>query len=542
MIESQEAKISSSVLRIISALQEAENLNVNAITRILMDANVKAEDLLEWQMFNHSPEDSYGRKLIYQADHFEILTMSWDPGDFSTIHDHGNTKWGAVQIFGPAEHATFRLEDDHLSTIARWQVNTGDVLGVSHTLIHQMGNPHKDQSFISLHVYGVDTKTENITGDSRIFDLDKNQIQRVDGGVFYALPESEINATEAGITSDFHTSLRHMIELSRRYLKMDGPGRNNQKTRDALKKTFSTDQLPQLLSELATVTDANGHVQNSIYWRKLNNDLREASILQNEVKQELNSGDNFHAYAKMYDGLICQPMLDSFIANYLSFFKENFISDLSNKTMISLGVGTALVEEYMINHLGIQHKNLYGIDISESMVLEARKRIQADVGDVLTLDPDIRLWDIAYSGLNVFHYLDHTHLEDAIVKTAQIVKPGGWFLGDFITPDHMRWYPNVVSSANEDVVSLRTPKLIEEKGAIFQESEITNLDFSGDELVVNYAGKHRRFLPPLHRIRQYFANAFKGEVKLYDAYSMELIPETADTCPSTRYIVVAQKS
>jgi hypothetical protein len=122
------------------------------------------------------------------------------------------------------------------------------------------------------------------------------------------------------------------------------------------------------------------------------------------------------------------------------------------------------------------------------------------------------------------------------------VNSGGYFVGDFITPDHMRWYPNVMYSADKKIISLRTPRFIEEEGRIFQESEITNIDFTGQQMVVNYAGKHKRFLPPIHRIRQFFENAFKGKVILVDAYSLEPIPDWADTCKSTRYVVIAQKS
>jgi hypothetical protein len=129
-----------------------------------------------------------------------------------------------------------------------------------------------------------------------------------------------------------------------------------------------------------------------------------------------------------------------------------------------------------------------------------------------------------------------------VEKSAAIVREGGWFIGDFITPDHIRWYPNVMESADGEVISLRTPRLIEEEGGIFQESEIINLDFSRDEMEINYAGKHKRFLPPMHRIRAYFERAFKGTVDLYDAHTLAHIPDSADTCSSTRYVVVAQKA
>lgn len=542
MAEKEQELIAESLRSIISKLEEEKSLKPSTLIRLLKEAKVQPEDLIPWEAFNHAPQDSYGRSLIYQGDNFELLVMSWDPGDFSTIHDHGNTVWGAVQLFGPAEHATFRIEDGKLTTLARWQVSTNDVLGVSHSLIHQMGNPTVDQSFTSLHIYGLDQDNSKITGDARIFALDKGQIQRHDGGVFFGLADSEINSFEPGLKSDFHTRLRHMVEFSRRLIKINKARKNNRaQLETVLKQTFSTQQLPELLLELQAFSDENGHVQNSVYWKNLNNELREASILQEDLKINNKAKDNFHQYAEMYDALICQPMLDSFMSNYLLFFKNKFSPDMSSKSIISIGVGTGLIEKFMIDNMGVEYDKLYGIDISKSMVLEARKRIQADQGDVLELDSTIRRWDIAYSGLNVFHYINHLQLEEAIVKTASIVKKGGWFLGDFITPDHIRWYPNVLYSADKKIISLRTPSLIGDQGSVFQESEIINLDFSGEQLVVNYAGKHKRFLPPLHRVRKYFENAFGGEVKLYDAHSMEVIPNEADTCESTRYVVIAQK-
>jgi SAM-dependent methyltransferase len=214
---------------------------------------------------------------------------------------------------------------------------------------------------------------------------------------------------------------------------------------------------------------------------------------------------------------------------------------LRYKHILSLGWGTGIVEEYMMEQYGIPGDNMYGIDISEAMVEEARRRMHADVGDVLTLDPDIQTWDVAFSGLNVFQYLDFRRTEEAIQKTAAIIKPAGIFIGDFITPDHIRWYPNVMSSEDGRVISFRSPRLIEEEGRIFQESEITNVSFLNEEMEVDYSGIHKRFLPPIHRIRQYFESAFGPKVNLYDAKSMEEIPEWADSCASTRYVVVAKK-
>lgn len=529
---------------IVDKLEAEKNLKPSEMHRIVKMAGVQPEDLQPWADFDHPVQDSYGRKLVYKGDNFEVMVMSWRPGDFSTIHDHGHTQWGAVQVFGPAEHATFRFEDGFVSTLARWNLDPGDIMGVGHSLIHQMGNPTQNSFFLSLHIYGDIKDIDNVTGDARVFDLEKGVIQRVNGGVFFALPKAQICSQKEKVTADFPTRLRHMVELVKRLKKMETQGVNysEKNLKDVIEDTFSTDHLAKLSKCLKNNFDENNKQNNSRYWKALNRELQVAAKLWNELKGQSESKDSFHKYAEMYDSLIGKPCLDNFISGYLHLFARKYNPEISNSSIISLGSGTGIVEEFMMRELEVKYDNLYGIDISEAMVNVSRKRVQADVGDVLQLDPSIRLWDVAFCGLNVFHYLDFTRLEEAIQKTAAILKPGGWFVGDFITPDHIRWYPNLMQSDNGKVISFRSPKLIEKDSRMFQESEIINLDFSGENMEINYAGKHQRFLPPLHRIRLYFEKAFGGKVDLRDAYSLELIPEWADSCASTRYVVIAQKA
>lgn len=179
------------------------------------------------------------------------------------------------------------------------------------------------------------------------------------------------------------------------------------------------------------------------------------------------------------------------------------------------------------------------------MVEEARKRgINAEVGDILQMHspPGGHQWDVAFAGLNVFHYLPANRLADALASTAAVVKDRGYFISDFIAPDHVRWYPNVMLSADQQVVSLRTPRLVEVDNRMYQESSIINMDFRGDVVDLNDSGTHRRHLPPMSRVRQMLTDSFGGPVQLFDAVSLEELPVWADTCPSTRYVAVAQKS
>jgi len=110
-----------------------------------------------------------------------------------------------------------------------------------------------------------------------------------------------------------------------------------------------------------------------------------------------------------------------------------------------------------------------------------------------------------------------------------------------ITPDHIRSYPHVMHSSSGNVLSLRDPVLIEQDDYTFQQSEILNVSRSNGRLRITNEGKHRRFLPPMRRLRQEFAKSFKGKVDTYDAVTLNPIGPEADTCPSTRYLIVAQK-
>ena len=44
-------------------------------------AEVAVEDLRPWANFDHPAGDSYGRKLVAQGENFELMVMSWLPGD-----------------------------------------------------------------------------------------------------------------------------------------------------------------------------------------------------------------------------------------------------------------------------------------------------------------------------------------------------------------------------------------------------------------------------------------------------------------------------
>ncbi|MEM1220232.1 MAG: class I SAM-dependent methyltransferase, partial [Bacteroidota bacterium] len=199
------------------------------------------------------------------------------------------------------------------------------------------------------------------------------------------------------------------------------------------------------------------------------------------------------------------------------------------------------VESHLIDQLGFTVEKVYGVDLSPAMVRRARTRIHADEGDVLTLDPAIRMWDVVYAGHRVYHYVNHEELQSAIEKAASIIKRGGYFVGEFVSPDHSRNFSNIQYSSDQQIVSLRQGELVEKEGLVYHRSQVTNIDFNKGKMTVEPCTSTDQFLPPLHRVRTYFEKAFAGRVDLFDAVTLDPIAETADSCTSTRYIVIAQK-
>lgn len=526
---------------IIRQVEENRNqMNPELARKIVTDSGVTEDDLMAWADFDHPKEDSYGRKLIYNNQFFEIMAMSWVPGDFSAIHDHGYTLWGAVKVFGPAEHSAFMVSDGMISTVARERFEPGRVVAVGHELVHQLGNPEKEKRFLSLHMYGLydpEYSLASVTCDARVYDLTRKEIQRSDGGMFFDLQGDQVKAVEKCPEPDFLSWCRNTTEYIRRLKVMENPERGNI-YRELTEKVFDSRNYEWFEKDLYRFVDENGHVTQPHYWNLLRHELKELADLQIRVLGRIGENDNFHTYAELYDEVIGRPCLNDFIASYLDFVESEYSLSFKKSSILSIGCGTGIMEEYMLDHFGLEKDQILGIDISEAMVREANRRIYAKKMDILEMDTSVK-YDITYEGLNVFQYLIKPGLEKAILQAARLTKTGGYFIGDFVTPDHMRWYPHVIRS--ENVISLRMPRLVEKDHNIHQESEIINVSKLEGSFRVTYEGRHLRYMPSIWKIRYLFKKVFKGPVDIYDAVTLEKLRTRDDTSPSTRYLVVARK-
>ncbi len=201
-----------SLQSLILLLSQTTHLTSDRVFQCLLQAKVNQADLMPWRTFAHPIPDCYGRQLVYDGGYFEIMVMSWMPGDVSAIHDHGQAQWGAVQCFGQAIHTVYELIERKLHTKAEMPLFPTQIVEVNHDLIHQMSNLSQER-FLSLHIYGCYDFKDSITGDARIFDLLEGKIQYTNGGVFFCLPEAKISRRGQDIEADRLTTLRHHQQM-----------------------------------------------------------------------------------------------------------------------------------------------------------------------------------------------------------------------------------------------------------------------------------------------------------------------------------------
>ena len=204
-----------SVKNLVEMLESLGKFTTKSVHGVVSECDIWDEDIEKWVDYDYPVSDSYGRKMVHNGGFFEVMIMSWRPGDYSGIHDHGKAEFGAVKIFGDAEHAIFKLEKQKLTTISREIVKSGTTLKVAPSLIHQMGNPG-ESNFFTLHVYGNMNLESGITNEARIFDYSRNELLFVDGGIFYLLPENEIVHRKKLPEADRATRERDLIEASKR--------------------------------------------------------------------------------------------------------------------------------------------------------------------------------------------------------------------------------------------------------------------------------------------------------------------------------------
>jgi predicted metal-dependent enzyme (double-stranded beta helix superfamily) len=210
------SEITPGLKRLADLIEQGGEMTISKVADYVKEAAISIEDLVPYADFDHPREDGYGRQMAFEGKHYEIMVMSWNPGDFSAVHDHGYTTWGAVQVFGHVMHHTFTMNKDVFRLTKKEILANGTIVKVNNPLIHQMGNVTSSPYF-TLHVYGDNEFVGDVTADSRIFELETGLIKHTTGGAFFNLPDEKVYDVEKMPEIDYQTFVHQASILMQFY-------------------------------------------------------------------------------------------------------------------------------------------------------------------------------------------------------------------------------------------------------------------------------------------------------------------------------------
>jgi predicted metal-dependent enzyme (double-stranded beta helix superfamily) len=169
--------------KLIIDLSNQKQIDNPLVNQVISETEFNEKQLKPYFYFDHPPEVSYGRKLIWKNDNFMILLMSWCPGDFTAIHNHGRTEWGSVHFLGDTTHRLYAFKNDQLEIVESSEFISGQSASVCGDLIHLMGNAG-NKNVATLHIYGMNTPLQREPSKARVYVPEQKKVVFTEGSAF----------------------------------------------------------------------------------------------------------------------------------------------------------------------------------------------------------------------------------------------------------------------------------------------------------------------------------------------------------------------
>jgi len=183
------------IQKLVQYLESENEISEKDLLNSIKCLDITISDVGDYLSFNHSINESYGRSVIYESSKVEVVVMSWNRGDYTSIHDHGYAQWGAVYAFGNLLNSYFKIENNTLKKLSETILEKGEIAIIDNSSIHQMGNPYNKPA-ISLHVYYTNKNVKSVTGEARNFDLYSDTVYKANGGAFLDIPDKDVVSKE----------------------------------------------------------------------------------------------------------------------------------------------------------------------------------------------------------------------------------------------------------------------------------------------------------------------------------------------------------
>jgi hypothetical protein len=216
ILNPEKMNIPEKIDNLISLLEQNDIKSEDELYSELKNTNLAISDISNYINFRHSLTESYGRNVIYESKKLEIVVMSWNVGDYTSIHDHGAAKWGLVYSFGAIQNTLFEIVNNKIKIAKEQVLKSGEIIILDNSHIHQMGNPNFRPT-ISLHIYYTQKAEKGVTAEARNFDLYNKKVYKANGGAFLLLSKENIVAEEKCPSFD-HTLFEKQYEIRRNFM------------------------------------------------------------------------------------------------------------------------------------------------------------------------------------------------------------------------------------------------------------------------------------------------------------------------------------
>ena len=140
----------------------AKDFSLENVQTFVIQNHVRPDSLEKYIFFS---KGCYTRNLIFKNDLFECMTICWEVGQFSRIHNHRDQNCWMSAPIGRLKIQNFRVEDRHaiadhsgtcrLAPTDIYEMNAANPVYVNPLEpVHQVLNlPEYNQRAVSIHIY-----------------------------------------------------------------------------------------------------------------------------------------------------------------------------------------------------------------------------------------------------------------------------------------------------------------------------------------------------------------------------------------------------
>jgi len=120
--------------------------------RLLADADL---NLAEIGPFVERSQEGYSRRCVVRRETYELLVLTWAPGQGSVAHDHSGSLCGLKVIQGRLTEQLFALgSDGQVRKTTQQRLGFGGMLVDPGVVVHSLGNdPALDEVLVTVHIY-----------------------------------------------------------------------------------------------------------------------------------------------------------------------------------------------------------------------------------------------------------------------------------------------------------------------------------------------------------------------------------------------------